>query len=157
MVYKWSGYNYSADASEVGAEIEEIERKNGTVTTSAVVDAARNEKSVMHNLFEWNDTVAGEKYREHQARQILHALVVIPETNNQTRAFVNVVYGSQPGQTGKYVNLNTATHDPEMMVIILSNAIRELEAIQQKYSTLKELAGVFAEINKLLEKKGDAA
>lgn len=42
---------------------------NEGITAAEVVAAARPKRSPMHSMFEWNDSVAAEKYREDQARR----------------------------------------------------------------------------------------
>lgn len=49
------------------AEAEKIRRKTGCITAQAVINAARNPKSPIHDLFEWDDKIASEKYRLSEA------------------------------------------------------------------------------------------
>lgn len=148
MVYEWKGFTYKADPNKVGEELEKIEKRDGEITRAAVVEAARPKDSLMHSLFEWNNTKAGEKWREYQAGQILHALVVVPEDHSETkgRAFLNIEYGTQPGQKGRFINTVDALTNEDTKGIVLNNALRELESFKMKYQTLEELAEIFSAI-----------
>lgn len=61
---------YKADAQKVADEIG-----NDKITPQEMIEKARNEKSELHKCFEWNDTVAAEKYRLQQARIVLSMLM----------------------------------------------------------------------------------
>lgn len=150
MVYKWSiGMFSKVDANDVGKEFEKIEKKNGEVTKSAIVDAARNKNNVMHDLFEWDDAIAGEKYRLSQAGTIMAALIVEKEQNMNYggRAYVNIERSEEIGTKGRYVNYESAMSDDEMRSVILRNALKELVSFKEKYKELKELEKVFAAID----------
>lgn len=149
MVYAWKGFNYGADPNKVGKELEKIEKRDGEITKAAVVEAARPEGNLMHNLFTWDNDVAGEKWREYQAGQIIHALVIVPEGHSETkgRAFLNIEYGSQPGQKGRFINTVSALTNEDTKSIVLGNALNELEAFKTKYQTLDELAEIFDAID----------
>ena len=149
MVYQWGAFKYRVDANEVGAEIEKIEAENGEITNASIVERAKDKKNVMHDLFEWNDKIAGQKYRENQAKSILHSLVLVSEDKEPTRAFVNIELGNAPKQTGRYVCIEKALDDRDMRHNILENAYRELRAFEKKYGNLAELSGLFKEIDKL--------
>ena len=156
MVYQWNRFKYSVDANEVGAEIEAIEAENGEVTNKSVVDRARDKKNVMHGLFEWNDKIAGEKYREHQAGQIIHSLMIVTEEKEPTRAFMNIEIGAAPCQTGRFVCIDKALSNPDTRGNVLANAMNELRAFRKKYETLTELSELFAEIDKTIAMNAEA-
>ena len=70
VVWKFNNL-YKADAEKVSKEIESI----SNATPSSILEYARNENSELHKCFEWDDTVAAEKYRLQQARNIVCNLV----------------------------------------------------------------------------------
>lgn len=96
MVYEWkSASRIKADAQEAGKLFEQLEAEND-LTAARVVEESRAESAVLHGEFEWNDIKAADKYREHQARNIINAITIktvatsddeIPAT---IRAFFNV-------------------------------------------------------------------
>ena len=72
MVYKYkNGISYSVPAQVVGKQFEKIEKKYGELNSQNVLDSARSEKSPIHDLFEWDDTQAAEKYRLSQASKLI--------------------------------------------------------------------------------------
>jgi len=149
MIYKWKFQpkgNVSAQAA--GDCIEQIAKKNrGAITAKAIVKEAKAKKSPLHNLFEWDDTVAAKNYREEQARQILVQLVIIQKGKNnkdllKVRAFVSV----EEERGIHYTPFERAMSKPHLREQLLLQAMGELQNWQQKYEDLKELSRIFAAI-----------
>ena len=75
LVASWkSGFGlFHADAQKVANEIAEI---GESATPREILEKGRDPKTELHKCFEWDDTVAAEKYRIQQARQIVCCLVI---------------------------------------------------------------------------------
>src|SRR5210317_675994 len=59
------------------AEIEKMaKRRRGKITPQQVLEAARNESSPLHSFFDWDDDVAAESWRLHQARTLIKSVKV---------------------------------------------------------------------------------
>lgn len=154
MVYEWKGRKYAVNANIVGKEVEKIEREQGEVTARSFVEAARSEDSPLHNLLEWNDSKAAEKYRMYQASVIICCLSVVHEDTpepTRVRAYMNVADDADnpTRRTGSFINVQDAFADKEKRALILRVAIRELKELQQKYNALTELSAVFDAIKQL--------
>ena len=69
-------------------ELDEIAaRGHGNLEPKAVVDRARDPKNILHDSFEWDDSIAGEKYRIEQARALITTIYVTvssPDGDNVT-------------------------------------------------------------------------
>ena len=151
--YKWVGRTFAVSADIVGKELEQLEMENGHIDPVDLVDAARPEDSVLHKLFEWDDTKAAELYRRNQAGNIIRSISVsIEESRVPEKAFINIV-PTDIGQkkTGIYVNLRDSMDSPEYREIILNNAKNEMRIFRSKYSHLAKLAKVIAAIDEALE------
>lgn len=170
--YSWGSYGYSVNPEVVGKTIERIEEEKGSVDAGSFLDASRPISSSTHSLFEWDDSIAAEKYRLQQSGQIISSLriEVIPVTEEEHNlnleivndiphkeklqkgtlqpAFVNVKK-KVVGEAGKYVNLETAMSDVDTRKIILENAFKELRTFMEKYKRYSELSKVFAAIEEL--------
>lgn len=150
MVYDWKRH-MPVKAQAAGEYLETLEQAHGEITPKIVLDSARAEDSLLHPCFEWNDGVAAEKYRENQARFLIRNLVVKVEQDNSppqaVRAYVNVAQDTE--KVGSFIAVKTALDDAEMRTQVLKNALRELQAFQEKYKNLSELAGVFSAITAL--------
>lgn len=158
MVYKWKNqFNYSIPAETVGKHFEKLEEKHGELTSKNVLDSARPIKSPIHRLFEWDDTVAAEKYRLEQASCLIRNLTVEIEDENkeplELRAYVNVT----DEKSGKYINIESAFQSDESREFILNRAIAELRAFEKKYRNLMEFAKLMTVIDQEIEKLQEGA
>ena len=154
MVYSWKMYQYNVSAETVGKEFERIEKEHGEITSELVLKDAEPENSPMHGLFEWDDAVAGHKYRLQQATQIIISLAKEVEEDPKPKP-VRAYYNVSNERKGSFVNVKTAFENPDTRDIILKRALRELESFKEKYQNLSELAGVFKQIDKLIESEED--
>ena len=150
--YSWGRKHHGVPAKTAGEELERIQQRDGMVTKETLLDESRPEEAPLHPAFEWDDTKAAEKYRLTQAKSIINDIVVevIRTGEDETKkvpAFVNVVKGLQ--NNAQYLSIDVAMSDEDHRKAVLENAKSELNAFKRKYSNLTELAGVFAEIDKL--------
>ena len=156
MVYQWKMKSlYKVSAQTTGEKIEEIIQQYGAVTKENFLEASKPADSVTHNLFEWDDTKAAEKYRLHQSNMIINSLTVQVNVENRatpitTRAFVNV-QKEDGRQKAEFLRIDTAFSDMECKTIVLANAIQELREFRKKYETYSELSQVFEAIDNLKE------
>ena len=157
-LYDWK-YGNRFSAQMVGEQFEAIEKRDGTLTKSAIVEAARSKDNPMHDMFEWDDAVAGELYREDQAGYYIRTLVVqiVPVGNPngkpvQMRGFVNVtpVNRNAPEGKGTFMNVNRAVEQPDTYKIVLERAKNQLRIFREQYKNIKELEPVFAAINQVM-------
>jgi len=51
----------------VDHELERIYKKHKVITADSILDDARRPNSPLHSYFEWDDAIAGEKFRKVQA------------------------------------------------------------------------------------------
>lgn len=142
MVYEWKTASYiKADANVAGRQCEELEKTVG-LTPKNLLDANRDENAPLHNEFEWNDTIAAEKYRERQAQHIIACLCVRAETTSgeksePIRAFLKTAPESE------YQSLEVILQSSDSHSAMLAMALKELKAFQRKYKTLAELKPLF--------------
>lgn len=142
MVYEWKTASYiNIDANIAGKQCEELEKTVG-LTPKNLLDANRDENAPLHSEFEWNDSVAAEKYRERQAQHIIACLCVRAETTNgeksePVRAFLKTAPESE------YQSLNVVLQSADSHSAMLAMALKELKAFQRKYNALAELKPLF--------------
>lgn len=125
---------FKADAQKVLEEIGDCR-----ITPQEVLEKARDVNSELHKCFEWDDSIAAEKYRLHQARAVL----------------INLVYKTEKKDVApvRYFQLTTEknTYQPTVSFLkqedeyqaLLRRAKAELEAFKRRYHTLVELAEIF--------------
>lgn len=149
--YEFSIERYhKVDAQVVGEMLEDMHNKGIEVTPEAVLEASRDPSSPTHAEFEWNDTVAAEKYRVEQAR-LLIAHVRIVRVDNKPGEYKERGFVPVPGGRSVYVPLQTALGKEEYKEHLLKQARGDVEVFLAKYRRLEELAAVTTAMTEFLE------
>ena len=170
--YSWrDGFRPCVKAEIVGEVFSEIEERDGSVTSKSFLDASRDEDSPTHPLFEWDDTVAAEKWRMRQSQGIIGHLQIEVVVENMDAeeseieleitevsepevrripAYANVNpfgrFGSNKTTTGSYVNIESVMSNDDMRKVVLENVLNELSVYQRKYFMYQELKEIFEAI-----------
>jgi hypothetical protein len=85
-----NGYRAAVDAQTTGQELERIRSHHGELTADLVVDESRPESAPLHSAFEWNDTIAAEEHRKHQARTMIRAIQVVNNDDPPEPIYVHI-------------------------------------------------------------------
>lgn len=143
MKYKWGKSFFSADANKVGEELDELGARED-LTREGILDYAReNKKSELNKCFEWDDTIAGEKYRLHQASLILTSISIVTkeetdkEPEKTVRAFVNVKEEEQEKRV--YKNIVTVLNDENEYQQLVKKAREDINRCKQTYENVIEI------------------
>ena len=133
VTWRIQGY-YKADAQKVAEEIG-----FGKFTPMEVLEKAKDETTELHKCFEWNDSIAAEKYRLEQAKNIIRMLVYEKETKEQA----TVRYYAKTETKHVYQPTKQFLVQEDEYQGLLRRALAELEAFKNKYHTLTELENIF--------------
>lgn len=141
-IVSWKFNNYfKADATKCYEEMQELEE----VTPENVLEYASDESSELHKCFEWNDSIAANKYRLQQARSVIQYLVVTDEKKEREPVRVFQIT-SQPNV---YQTTRFFLEQPDEYEALLKRAKEELAAFKKRYRSLTELEAVFEAIDLL--------
>ena len=152
-IYEWKTKGlFSVSAEDAAHELARIaERHGGILTPHAVVDESRPKDAPLHSVFEWNDDVAAEKYREEQARWLIRNIVIkYPDRDEEEktiRAYVHVVDKEQ----SVYVETKKAMEVDYLRKQVIEQARRDMEAFIRRYEAYEEFAGLIAAIKDYLK------
>lgn len=112
----------------------------------AVVEAAKSPSSRLHDYFDWDDEVAGEKWRKAQARTLIRVAVFTPPgSNEEYRMYCNLTSDRQvddDGTTGGYRSTVEVMGDEQLCAILMADALREMRTFEAKYAKLEGLAPI---------------
>lgn len=117
------------------------------VTPENVLEKAKDESTELHKCFEWDDSVAGEKYRLIQARQIIQHFVIVQEEKKDAPKIRQYQITTTKNV---YEPTKVFIQKPDEYAALLERALRELEAFKRRYETLAELEQIFEAIDELL-------
>ena len=141
MVFEWKpGSRFKVDANTAGAVCEQLEAA-GNLTAKSLLDVSRPQDAPLHSEFEWNDSVAAERYREDQARNIIRHLVV--RLDNKPDEPVRGFFRIKHSEHQSYTNVTTILMHRELRADLIQQALEEMAAFERKYGTLAELAMIF--------------
>lgn len=154
VVWK-AGYSPKNVSAQTAYDVIQDLNRNGKSGPKELVDASRSEDAPLHSLFEWNDSVAAERFRESQAVTIINHVLLIPEEHEPEmmpiRAFMQVDHRS-----GEYEPTMEIMQIPEKREKLIDIAKREMQSFISKYQTLVELKKVVDAMNSFLN-GGDIA
>lgn len=131
--YSWKTIGFSADAQKVGEELESIK----DVTNKDVLEYAENNvDSELHKCFEWDDTIASEKYRLIQATRIISSIsFVIQEEPKKTQKIYYSIK-TEEKDVSKFKNIKDILEDDKEYYALCNKAKQELENCKSKYDDL---------------------
>lgn len=123
-----------------------IHAQRGALTPPLVVAEATPEDHPLHDRFEWDDTLAGPRYREHQAAQLIRSVRVryaVTEDGREksVRAFLPVRRNADDdldGITSSYEPVEAVMADPFRARVVLQEFDREWRAFRARYGHLEE-------------------
>lgn len=138
--------------AQITAELHRIaEKHGGKLRPVDVVKEARSKSSPIHSQFVWDDSVAAQRYRIWQARQLISVTVEYiggGDEGKLHRVFVSLT-SDRSGQGGGYRSINAVLANSDQRQRMLADALEEMERFQEKFSSLKELVRVFAAMRKV--------
>lgn len=130
-------------------EIERIESLYGSLTPQNILDASRPKNALFHTLFQWDDNVAAEQYRLHQARVILNNIEVTVVSDGQPKQISVYEVIKQPSSSQVYKNINSMTVSD--IDFIKQKTIKELNILKDKLSVYKEFSKVTSSLNQAIQ------
>ena len=123
-------------------------RHGGLLRAPDVVDAARPLHSPLHEHFEWDDSVAGERFRLVQAQQLIRAVItIIPRADGEpvsARAWISLPNDRADG--GGYRETVDVLQDADLLEQAFKSLQEDLSRLRQKYRAFTELAAVLDEM-----------
>lgn len=165
MVYKYSyrATQYAVPAQKAGEYLKKLKESHGVLNKRILLDESRDDDALLHDCFEWDDTIAAESYRLDQAQKFISNLVCVvvddhgvQRNDEPVRAFVNIAK-QENAEKGAFVPLIEALSEESTKKIVLENALRELTSLRKKYAALSELATVFECIDGAVQKLSKGA
>jgi hypothetical protein len=87
----------ASDPAAIHAELQQVREKYGEITPEHALEFAKDKKTVLHTLLDWNDAQAGQKFRLLQLRYIIQnvEVQVISDGEEKTIA-VSRIHTQQP-------------------------------------------------------------
>lgn len=136
------------DAQVIGEILDNLRNRDGHLKTEAVVMAAKNKKSPLHDYFEWDESVSAWKFRLQQARNLISSVaevVIIQDVEIPQRSFHSVQTIKEDDDVeseGKvYVTIQDAIENEDYRKHLLNKIITTLENLTITMKMFKEQGG----------------
>jgi hypothetical protein len=148
------------DKEIVAKRLAEIAgRNNGSLTPDLVVKDAEDSSSPLHELFEWDDGIAGHKYRIEQARHVITSVRVVITTEHKAVSTVYYVRDPEADSTEQgYVSIDKLKSDSDLaresIVMEFSRAASYLQRARIHAEALgmaQEVDALIADVQKFKE------
>ena len=122
-----------ADAQKIGETLTAIkEQTKGRFNSKVVLDAARDKSNYLHRFFEWHDTIAADKYRQEQARELVGCIDIVETKKGKEQppmpAFVSLI--ERNGR--QYRTVGEVLDSAELQAIALRQAESDFEAYEKR-------------------------
>lgn len=118
--------------------------REGPDLQARLVDIARPANSIFHDMYEWNNSVAGEKYRMEQARFYVMSIGIRIHINN-TIGYITLKANSSvklPQNVSRnYFTLGEATTRANVRIALRLQMRTDILVFMQKYSNHQKFFG----------------
>lgn len=117
-----------------------VRQQHGKLTPQVVVDTARNPEHPLHSRFEWNDSVAGEAWRCHQAHELIRKVKVVYQEADETRPekAVRGFLAIRAAEGYVFDPVEEVAEDPFRQKLALADMEREWKALYKRYQEFGE-------------------
>lgn len=124
------------------ALLQEIYHRHNRLTPDLVLQEARDPAHPLHSRFEWDDEVAGERYRRNQARELIRAVRITYKDGDEFGPATSVrAYHSVPDGDGfAYRPAEEIAEDPRMREHLLRSMERDWKALRRRYGHFEDFA-----------------
>lgn len=156
VAWKSSSRYRRHDVKKIHAELERIRKstEGAELHPGDIIEAAKSSRSVLHKLFEWDDTKAAHQHRLYQAGTLIRSIVVHridhPEKGNVREYTVTPGAYAREGERRPFRRTEDLLADEDLRPQVLQRALGELVAFQRRYKALQELAIVMRSIDEVL-------
>ena len=151
IVAKWAkgfeGFYKNANAQLVANEIISIGQ---SATPTQIVEKAKDKNSELHKCFTWEDSIAADKWRLQEARNIVHCLVIDTNANDEIKTEgIRVFHKVDNAHESGYKSIEVILQNADEYEALLKQAKADLISFKKKYAKLAELEDVFSAIDQL--------
>lgn len=152
--YEWlvGGPMGKATAQEIGEELEAVSKKHNFKTQAGhVVEYAKDKKTSLHRMFEWDDKKAGHEYRLEQARHVIRHIMVnvkLGETPDKQPITISIRKYETIRETetiNVYMDTLEVLTDEDLRIQIMRKVRSKIESAADKMRKYNALIGYFTE------------
>ena len=134
--YSWKSACFNANVQKVGEELEQLEKVQEITNKNVLEYATNNSDSELHKCFEWDDKIAGEKYRLYQASILISSISFIIEEEPIKKQKVYFSIKTSEKEVSKFKNIKSILENDDEYTALCQKAKAELERCKDNYNEL---------------------
>lgn len=128
-------------------ELQKIYDESGSLTPTVVLDRASDPGHPLHRKFDWDDSVAAQRWRLSQAAHLIRSVKVNVETSPSqmiyVRAFVaKTDIGVAEDEVGEYLPVETVVASDTMRTAWFRQLEKEWQSLKRRAGASKEFANM---------------
>lgn len=139
---------------EVIKEILIVNKESG-LTAENLVEKAKSKKSSLHILFEWDNSIAAERWRVHTARLIINEVKILVG-DKELYAFENISIMVESNGSGSFLReykpIIEIMNNEDYKKQLVRKALQEILYWRQRHKELTEFRKIFSTIDDLTER-----
>lgn len=125
--------------TDLRSALADVYRRHQALTPAILVEEARPADAPLHGRFEWDDTIAGEKFRQHQAAELIRSVKIVAGRDKEgpktIREWVSV---TRPDRPRSYEPLAEVVENDFAIQMVLQEMERDIALLRRKYGHLKQ-------------------
>lgn len=125
------------DAERAYLELERIRQKHGALLSENIVKESKSKKAILHNVFEWNDSLAAHQYRLRQAGNLVRSVLEI-KGEEERHLFANVIVTEH--ERREYVPIQLLLERDDLLNDALRKAVSALNSARDWLNELEKLS-----------------
>jgi hypothetical protein len=123
----------------------------GELTPLRVVQEAADDRSPLHQCFEWDDSKAGHEHRIDQARRIIRSVRVEIKTDERVISAPRYVHDMTAGRNQGYVDVTVIRSDLERARDTVRYELRRALAHMKRSNDVAAALGIHSEMAALID------
>lgn len=125
-------------SSGLRTQLQALYDEHGELSPSLVVEAAKPKTHPLHNYFEWNDEVAGAKYRIVQAEDLIRSVKVVYTDKAGMPQSIRWWHPVRSDSPSVYDPLDVISENEVSMAVLIRQADRDWKMMKRRYGHLSE-------------------
>ncbi len=135
--------------SDLRAELTAIREQHGKLTPKIVLEEARDPEHPLHNRFEWDDSIAAERYRIDQARTLISLVRVSFTTAEGVEKTVRGFHAVRSvDDEFEFESIEDVLADPFKRKVVVQEMQRQVAELVSRYENFNEFWVVLRKVSR---------
>lgn len=125
-------------SEDLRSRLNQIRAERGKLTPAVVAEEAEPLDDPLHHHFDWDNDIAGPKWRLHQAHELIQSVKVVYRDKAGQPADVRAFHAIRGDDGWRYEPAEEIVQDPLATKILLADMEREWRTLKRRYDKFDE-------------------